>query len=113
MLVIVVNNVPPAVRGRLALWLLEVRAGVYLGNLSRRNRERLWQTVTDNLGDGDAVMIAPESKREDGFAVRTAGTNRRMPEDWDGLSLIAFHPERDPDTTPASGGGLDPAEISR
>ena len=31
MLVIVVENVLPALRGRLAVWLLEVRAGVYVG----------------------------------------------------------------------------------
>jgi hypothetical protein len=29
MLVIVVENAPPRLRGRLAVWLLEVRAGVY------------------------------------------------------------------------------------
>jgi CRISPR-associated protein Cas2 len=32
MLVIVVENVLPRLRGRLALWLLEVRAGVYVGD---------------------------------------------------------------------------------
>ena len=31
MMVIVVNNVPPRLRGRLAIWLLEIRAGVYVG----------------------------------------------------------------------------------
>ncbi|WP_440271844.1 type I-E CRISPR-associated endoribonuclease Cas2e, partial [Escherichia coli] len=29
MLVVVTENVPPRLRGRLAIWLLEVRAGVY------------------------------------------------------------------------------------
>ena len=35
MLVIVVENAPPRLRGRLAIWLLEVRAGVYVGKVSR------------------------------------------------------------------------------
>jgi CRISPR-associated endoribonuclease Cas2 subtype I-E len=35
MLVIVLENAPPRLRGRLAVWLLEVRAGVYVGNYSR------------------------------------------------------------------------------
>jgi len=39
MLVIVTENVPPRLRGRLAVWLLEVRAGVYIGNPSKRLRE--------------------------------------------------------------------------
>lgn len=106
MLVIVVADVPPALRGRLALWLLEVRAGVYVGRLSKRNRERLWRTVVENLGDGDAVIVTPDARAEDGFAVRTAGTNRRRPEDWDGLTFIAFHPEADADAAPDFGGGL-------
>jgi CRISPR-associated protein Cas2 len=39
MLVIVVENVPPRLRGRLAVWLLEIRAGVYVGTYSRKVRE--------------------------------------------------------------------------
>ena len=45
MLVIVVENVPPRLRGRLAVWLLEIRAGVYVGDYSRRVRENIWQQV--------------------------------------------------------------------
>jgi CRISPR-associated protein (Cas_Cas2CT1978) len=36
MLVIVLENAPPRLRGRLAVWLLEIRAGVYVGNYSRK-----------------------------------------------------------------------------
>ena len=43
MVVVVTENVPPRLRGRLAVWLLEVRAGVYVGNTSRRVREMLWE----------------------------------------------------------------------
>ena len=39
MLTVVTEAVPPRLRGRLAVWLLEVRAGVYVGNVSRRVRE--------------------------------------------------------------------------
>jgi len=31
-LVVVTENVPPRLRGRMAIWLLEVRAGVYSGD---------------------------------------------------------------------------------
>ena len=57
MLVIVVENVPPRLRGRLALWLLEVRAGVYVGDYSRRVQEMIWQQVNAGIEDGNAVMI--------------------------------------------------------
>ena len=42
MLVIVLENAPPQLRGRLAVWLLEVRAGVYVGNYDKRVREHIW-----------------------------------------------------------------------
>ena len=43
MLMVVTENVPPRLRGRLAIWLLEIRAGVYVGDTSKRIREMIWQ----------------------------------------------------------------------
>jgi CRISPR-associated protein Cas2 len=45
MMVIVVESAPARLRGRLAVWLLEVRAGVYLGDYSRRVREMIWGQI--------------------------------------------------------------------
>ena len=56
MMVIATENAPPRLRGRLSLWLLEVRAGVYIGNYTRRTRERIWSEVTAMIGDGNAVL---------------------------------------------------------
>jgi len=46
MLVVVTEAVPPRLRGRLAIWLLEIRAGVYVGDVSRRIREMIWEQIT-------------------------------------------------------------------
>jgi CRISPR-associated endoribonuclease Cas2 subtype I-E len=68
MLVIVVESAPPPrLRGRLAVWLLEVRAGVYVGNYSRRVREMLWSQVCAYTGDGNAVIAWAQ---RDGVRVR-------------------------------------------
>jgi CRISPR-associated protein Cas2 len=91
MLVIVVENVPPRLRGRLAVWLLEVRAGVYVGTYSRRTREMIWQQVMDNIGEGNAV-IAWASPNYAGFEFETAGSSRRVPVDLDGFRLVSFLP---------------------
>lgn len=91
MMVVVVSNAPPRLRGRLAAWLLEVRAGVYVGDYSARTRERIWDGVVAWIEEGDAVMVwtAPTDQ---GFDFATAGRNRRMPADFDGLKLVSFHP---------------------
>ena len=90
-MVIVVENAPPRLRGRLAVWLLEIRAGVYVGRYSRRVRERIWNEVEDLIGDGDAVM-AWATPTDQGYDFATVGRNRRMPVDFDGLKLVAFAP---------------------
>ena len=89
MLVIVVENVPPRLRGRLAVWLLEIRAGVYVGNLSRRVREMIWRTVEEGLGEGNAIM-AWSTNTETGFDFQTLGRNRRIPVELDGIKLVSF-----------------------
>ena len=91
MMVIVVSNAPPRLRGRLAAWLLEVRAGVYVGDYSARTRERIWDQVIAYIEQGDAVMVW-NAPTDQGFDFATVGANRRMPVDFDGLKLVSFSP---------------------
>jgi CRISPR-associated protein Cas2 len=92
MMVVVVENAPPRLRGRLAVWLLEVRAGIYIGNYSRRTREMIWAEVVASIGPGGSGVIAWAAKNDAGFAFETCGANRRVPVDFDGFALVAFHP---------------------
>lgn len=98
MLVIVVENAPPCLRGRLAIWLLEVRAGVYVGKVSKRVREMIWTTLEKGVGEGNAVM-AWTTNTESGFDFLTLGANRRIPKEMEGIKLVSFLPEN----------GVDPA----
>ncbi|OGA51280.1 MAG: type I-E CRISPR-associated endoribonuclease Cas2 [Betaproteobacteria bacterium RIFCSPLOWO2_12_FULL_62_58] len=92
MLVIVLENAPPRLRGRLAIWLLEVRAGVYVGNYSAKVRDYIWQQVEKGIEDGNAV-IAWRTNSEAGFDFVTVGKNRRVPVELDGAKLVSFLPE--------------------
>lgn len=92
MLVIVVENAPPRLRGRLAVWLLEIRAGVYVGHYGKRIREMVWQQVRDGIENGNAVM-AWSTNAESGFDFETLGENRRTPAEMDGIRLVSFLPE--------------------
>lgn len=93
MLVIVVENAPPRLRGRLAAWLLEVRAGVFVGDYSARTREKIWDQVVAYIDEGDAVMVW-KAPIDQGFDFLTTGRNRRMPVDFDGLKLVSFLPRK-------------------
>jgi len=91
MSVIAVNNAPPRLRGRLAVWLLEIRAGVYIGNYSRKTREMIWKQVKEEIEDGDAI-IAWAVPNDAGYDFDTCGVNRRVPTDLDGFKLVRFLP---------------------
>lgn len=92
MMVIVVEGAPPRLRGRLAVWLLEIRAGVYVGNYSVRVRDYIWKQVVEGIADGNAVM-AWRAKTEAGFDFVTLGANRRIPCEMEGVKLVSFLPE--------------------
>ncbi|RZB32524.1 MAG: CRISPR-associated protein Cas2 [Desulfobacteraceae bacterium Eth-SRB1] len=91
MLVVVTENVPPRLRGRLAIWLLEIRAGVYVGNVSKRIREMIWEQIAA-LAETGNVAMAWATNNESGFDFQTYGENRRIPIDYDGLRLVSFMP---------------------
>lgn len=89
MIVIVLEGAPPSLRGRLAVWMIEVRAGVYVGDYSERARHVLWSHVVKGIGDGNAVIMW-QSPTESGFDFETLGANRRIPVDLDGVKVVSF-----------------------
>ncbi|MDE9444227.1 type I-E CRISPR-associated endoribonuclease Cas2 [Xenorhabdus bovienii] len=89
--IVVTETVPPRLRGRLAIWLLEIRAGVYVGDVSQKIREMIWEQITELTEAGNAVM-AWGTNTESGFDFQTFGENRREPIDFDGLRLVKFKP---------------------
>lgn len=89
MLVIVTEACPPRLRGRLAVWLVEIRAGVYVGDQSARFREMVWEQIELGVESGSAAM-AWATNSEAGFDFATLGPNRRLPVTLDGLRLVQF-----------------------
>ena len=93
-MVIVTENVPPRLRGYLAKWLLEIRAGVYIGDYSVKVRDMLWENVKNEIEEGNAIL-AWSTNNEAGYAFDTFGKNRRIPFSIDGFPLISFYPEKE------------------
>lgn len=89
MMVVVITNAPPRLRGRLSAWLVEIRAGVYVGDYSSRTRDMIWMQVLAGVDQGDAVMVW-KTPNDQGYDFCTHGRNRRVPVDFDGLKLVSF-----------------------
>lgn len=75
----------------LAKWLLEIRAGVYVGDYSQKVRSMLWEKVEINATLGNAIM-AWSTNNEAGYEFLTCGDNRRIPIDVDEMTLVSFLP---------------------
>ncbi|MGE0024830.1 MAG: type I-E CRISPR-associated endoribonuclease Cas2e [Hyphomicrobium sp.] len=109
MIVVVCENAPPRLRGRLSLWLAEIRAGTYVGTYGRRVREHLWDDIEAMIGKGSAVMAWSTSATESGFDFLVVGDDRRVPVLVDGFALVRFKP-RDTSTLPEQSGKTFPKE---
>ena len=88
MTVLIMENVSQGFRGEVTKWLLEVKAGVYVGSISAMVREKLWEKVQKNVGEGAAILIY-SAPTEQGFKIETCRTPERRVVDMEGLYLIA------------------------
>ncbi len=87
MVVIIVEKVPTSMRGELTRWMLELRAGVFVGTLSALVRDRLWEKVCSKSRDGGCLMVH-NAQNEQGFDIRFWGETSRTVRDWEGLKLV-------------------------
>lgn len=86
MMVLVLTAAPAGLRGELTRWLMEIDAGVFVGNPSARIREELWAKTKQDVREGRALLVY------------TAATEQRMrvethrhhwqPVDVEGLTLM-------------------------
>ena len=86
MIIITLTDCPPRVRGDLSKWLCEINTGVYVGNVSARVRDELWERICENLRNGRATMVY-SSNTEQGYAFRAYNTSWE-PVDFDGITLM-------------------------
>lgn len=90
-MVLILTACPPGLRGYVTRWLLEASPGVFVGRLSARVRENLWDLVVAERKQGKALLIY-STNNEQGYAVRSAG-HKWNPIELEGMTLLQ-HPER-------------------
>lgn len=87
MIVLILQNAPKGLRGELSRWMIEPRAGVFIGTLSALVREKLWEKTVKASPAGGGMMIY-RSPTEQGFSVRTFGETSRAMVEYEGLMLV-------------------------
>jgi CRISPR-associated protein Cas2 len=86
--VIVLEKVPPSLRGHLTRWMLEVSSGVFVGRLSALVRDLLWEKCQDKAAGGRGTLMY-RTNTEQGFILKMFGDSKRSVMDYDGLQLVA------------------------
>ena len=86
MVVITLTSCPQKLKGDLTRWLFEIDTGVYVGNLSARVRDELWERICDNIGSG-RVSMAYSANNEQKLDFRIKD-DRWEPVDYDGIRLV-------------------------
>jgi CRISPR-associated protein Cas2 len=83
----ILERVPTSLRGELTRWLIEPKAGVFVGSVSALVRDKLWEKACQSA-QGGACILVHSANCEQGFAVRLWGRASREVVDYDGLQLI-------------------------
>jgi len=87
MVVMILENVPVSLRGELTRWMIEPRSGVFVGRLSARVRDKLWEKCCAGSRTGGGIQLW-STNTEQHFALRMMGDTSRLPMEVEGLELI-------------------------
>lgn len=91
MVILILERVPAGLRGELSRWMIEPRAGVFVGNVSALVRDKLWDKV-EQQARGGAALLLHTARTEQGFRVRSHGDPSRTPVDLEGVALVRLPP---------------------
>lgn len=86
MVIIILEKVPPSLRGELSRWLVEPRPGVFIGHVSGLVRDKLWEKCCRSARTG-GVFQAWSTNNEQRFAMRTYGRTKKQVIEFDGVQL--------------------------
>lgn len=86
MVVIVLEKCPISLRGDLTKWMQEVSLGVFVGRVSARVRDKLWERICEESKNGRATMVfTAQNEQHLDFRVHNTAWE---PIDFDGMKLM-------------------------
>ncbi len=88
MIVITLTSCPQALRGEITLWFQEISTGVFVGKVSARVRDNVWDRIIKNIKNGQATM-SYSTNNEQGYMFRVHNTAQKLI-NYDGLNLVLW-----------------------
>lgn len=87
MVTLIMEKVPASLRGELSKWMLEIKAGVFVGQLSAMVREKIWNKTCAGAAGGPCLIVW-STNNEQGFDFDFWGAGTRFVTEWEGMRLI-------------------------
>ncbi|MDR1952285.1 MAG: type I-E CRISPR-associated endoribonuclease Cas2e [Elusimicrobiota bacterium] len=88
MLVVIANDLPPAVRGRMKLWFIEPRANVFVSGVKDSVANTVAQYLLKHCPVESGLIIIQRIRRVPGYKLWSLGDYDKEIKEIDGLQLI-------------------------
>ena len=88
MLVVIANNLPPAVRGRMKLWFIEPRPNVFVSGVNDAVAKKVVDYLYDHCPPESGLMVFRRLQVTPGYEIRGVGDTKRKIAEISGLQLV-------------------------
>jgi len=86
--VVIALDVPSeSLRGQICTWLLEIKPGVFVGDVSALVRNKIWELV-ENSDACKGAVLAYSSDSAQGYSIQLHGQPKRTVINFDDVQLI-------------------------
>jgi CRISPR-associated protein Cas2 len=88
MLVLIANDLPPAVRGRMKLWFIEPRANVFISGVKDALAKKVVDYLHNHCPAQSGLMILCSSNAAAGYEIYGMGDTRKSFIEISGMPLV-------------------------
>ena len=88
MLVVIANDLPPAVRGRMKLWFVEPRPNVFVSGVKDSVGKAVVDYLYEHCPPESGLMVFRRINETPGYEIRGIGDTRRSIIEISGLQLV-------------------------
>ncbi len=88
MLVVIANNLPPAVRGRMKLWFVEPRPHVFVSGIKDNVAKKVVEYLLEHCPESSGLMIFLRTQEAPGYRLYGMGSPKRKLIEISGLPLV-------------------------
>ncbi len=88
MLVVIANDIPPAVRGRMKLWFVEPRANVFVSGIKDSVAKKVVDYLHSHCPPESGLMVFNSSNEPPGYDIYGHGDTRKELIELSGMQLV-------------------------